>query len=210
MPEGDTIWRAAAMLRDALAGKQVKQARPDGLRRLTGATVTAVEPTGKHLVIRFDNGYALHSHMRMRGVWRVYRPGERWHRPEWQLKAMLETDDAVAVCFDAPVVELGRNPAERIGHLGPDILGDDWNADEVIARARQLNEIPVGEVLLDQRVTTGIGNVYRCEALLENGINPLTKTAGLSDDHLKALLEAARTAMRANLSTNTYPRSFPG
>ena len=210
MPEGDTIWRAAAMLRDALAGKQVKQARPDGLRRLMGATVTAVEPTGKHLVIRFDNGYALHSHMRMRGVWQVYRPGERWHRPEWQLKAMLETDDTVAVCFNAPVVELVRNVAERIGHLGPDILADDWNADEVVARARQLNETAIGEVLLDQRVTAGIGNVYRCEALWDRRTNPWTKTIALSDEQLKALFEAARTAMRANLSTNTYRRSFPG
>src|SRR5256885_6688375 len=139
MPEGDTIWRAAAMLRDALAGKQVKQARPDGLRRLTGATVTAVEPTGKHLVIRFDNGYALHSHMRMRGVWRVYPPGERGHPPQGQLKAMLQTADGVAVCFRAAAGEPARHAPGRIRHLRPDPLRAAWNADEGGARARQLH-----------------------------------------------------------------------
>src|SRR2546421_6601988 len=121
MPEGDTIFGTAAVLRTALVDKQVKEARPVGLKRLIGTTVTSVEPVGKHLVIRFDSGYALHSHMRMRGVWQVYRPGERWHRPEWQLKAMLETDEAVAVCFGAPVVELVRNVQPVLRHLGPDI-----------------------------------------------------------------------------------------
>ena len=65
MPEGDTIWRTAELLRAAIAGKLVKDARPDGLKRVVGSTVSGVEPVGKHLLIRFDNGYALHSHMRM-------------------------------------------------------------------------------------------------------------------------------------------------
>ena len=210
MPEGDTTWRTAAVLRDAIAGKEIKQARPDALRRVVGATVTAVEPAGKHLVIRFDNGYALHSHMRMRGIWHVYEPGEKWHRPEWRLKAMLQTEDKIAVCFDAPVVELIRNTAPVIGHLGPDILTDDWNASDVIKRARQLNQTPIGELLLDQRVTAGIGNVYRCEALWHERINPWKKTEDLNDEQLADLFETARKAMRANLTTNTWRRSFPG
>jgi|SRR5581483_2382049 len=210
MPEGDTIWRTAAILREPLVGRVIKQARPDALHRLTGATVTAVEPTGKHLVIRFDNGYALHSHMRMRGIWHVYRPGERWHRPEFRMKALLETDDAMAVCFDAPVVELIRNVHERVGHLGPDILADDWSVTEVIKRARQLNQLPVGELLLDQRVTAGIGNVYRCEALWHERVSPWKKTEELGDEQLAKVFETARTAMRANVTTNTWRRSFPG
>ncbi len=210
MPEGDTIWRTAALLRGPLVGKRVKDAKPPALSRLVGATISAVEPTGKHLVIRFDNGYALHSHMRMRGVWHVYRPGERWHRPAFRLKALLETDDAVAVCFDAPVVELIRNVGHRIGHLGPDILADGWNAAEVVERARQLNQLPVGELLLDQRVTAGIGNVYRCEALWQERIDPFKKTEQLSDEELSRLFEAARNAMRANLSAGSWRRSFPG
>jgi endonuclease-8 len=209
MPEGDTIWRTAGMLREALAGKQVKQAKPEGLSRLVGATVTAVEPAGKHLVIRFDNGYALHSHMRMRGIWHVYKPGASWHRPAFRLKALLETDDSVAVCFDAPIVELIRNVNERVGHLGPDILADDWSPAEVVKRARQLNQRPVGELLLDQRVTAGIGNVYRCEALWHERINPWTPCADLDEARLRALFETAREAMRSNLGPS-WQRRFPG
>lgn len=196
MPEGDTIWRTAAVLRDALAGKDVKSSN---LSRLAGTTVEAVEPVGKHLVIRFSNGYALHSHMRMRGMWHVYRPGERWHRPAWRMKAVIETDGAVAVCFDAPVVELVRNVAERVGHLGPDILAPSWDAGAVVRRARGLDDRPVGELLLDQRVTAGIGNIYRCEALWQQRVDPWKKTRELTDAELAALFEAARVAMRAGL-----------
>ena len=209
MPEGDTIWRTAATLRTALVGRLIKNARPDGLSRLIGSTVTTVEPVGKHLVIRFDNGLALHSHMRMRGVWQLYRPGEHWRRPAWQLKAMLETDDAVAACFAAPVVELVRNVAPRLGHLGPDILAGDWSVAGVVKRARDLNPVAIGEVLLDQRVTAGIGNVYRCEALWQRQVNPWTPTADLTDVQLTELFETAREAMRANLESKMR-RTFPG
>ena len=209
MPEGDTIWRTADRLRAAIAGKRVKDARPDGLKRVVGSTVTGVEPVGKHLLIRFDNGFALHSHMRMRGIWQVSKPGERSRRPEWQLKAMLETDDAVATCFGAPVVQLVRSVAPLIGHLGPDILSDDWSAAGVVKRARSLDTLPVGELLLDQRVTAGIGNVYRCEALWQQRINPWLPTAELNDEALGALFTAARDAMRANLGGSRM-RKFPG
>jgi endonuclease-8 len=209
MPEGDTIWRTAEMLRSAIAGKQVRDVRPEGLRRLIGARVIAVEPVGKHLVIRFDSGLALHSHMRMRGVWQVYRPGERWRRPEWQLRAMLATEDAIATCFAAPVVELVRNVAPVLGHLGPDILRDDWSVADVVGRARSLDQMPIGELLLDQRVTSGIGNVYRCEALWQRRVNPWTPTGELTDEVLGALFESARAAMRANLRVGVR-RTFPG
>jgi formamidopyrimidine-DNA glycosylase len=209
VPEGDTIWRTAQQLRVALAGKQIRGVRPDGLKRLVGTTVTSVDPVGKHLVIRFDSGYALHSHMRMRGVWHIYRQGESWRRPQWQLRALLETEDAVAACFAAPVVELVRNLAPVLRHLGPDILAEDWSVSEVIRRARSLDSMPVGELLLDQRVTAGIGNVYRCEALWETRINPWMPTADLADERLAGLLEAARAAMRANLG-DAMRRRFPG
>lgn len=209
MPEGDTIWRTAESLRAGIQGKRVVAARPDAFKRLAGSTVTSVDPIGKHLVIRFDSGLALHSHMRMRGAWHVYRPGQPWRRPEWQLKAMLETADAVAVCFGAPVMELVRDIAPATRHLGPDILGDEWQVGEVVARARRLGATPVGEVLLDQRVTAGIGNVYRCEALWDRRINPWTRVDALSDEELGGLFEAAREAMRANLGGG-FRRRFPG
>ncbi|MGH7763458.1 MAG: Fpg/Nei family DNA glycosylase [Candidatus Dormibacteraceae bacterium] len=209
MPEGDTIWRTAAALRAGLEGKRVTAARPDALRRLAGSTVTAVEPVGKHLLIRFDTGLALHSHMRMRGVWHLYRPGERWRRPDWQLRAMLETEETVAVCFGAPIVELVRNTAGSVRHLGPDILADDWAVAEVVARARTFGSVPIGELLLDQRVAAGIGNVYRCETLWHRRVNPWTSTALLTDDELAPLFETARQAMRANLRGG-FERRFPG
>src|SRR5881628_2884807 len=118
MPEGDTIWRTAETLRNALQGKRITAARPDLIKRFTGTTVTDVKPVGKHLLIRFDNGLAIHSHMRMRGAWHVYKRGERWRRPAWQVKALIETEDVVAVCFAAPVIDLVRDEATKVGHLG--------------------------------------------------------------------------------------------
>ncbi|TMF37373.1 MAG: Fpg/Nei family DNA glycosylase [Chloroflexi bacterium] len=209
MPEGDTIWRTAATLRQGLEGKRVLAARPDALKRLAGTTITEVKPVGKHLLIRFDNGLAIHSHMRMQGSWHLYKRGERWRRPAWQIKALLETDDVVAVCFGAPVVDLVRDETTKVGHLGPDILSDDWTAREVVARARSFGATALGEVLLDQRVTAGIGNVYRCEALWHTRINPWTKTTDLDDAQLTALFETAHEAMRANLNGG-FKRRFPG
>ena len=209
MPEGDTIWRTAETLRGALEGKQVTAARPETLKRFTGRTVTEVKPVGKHLLIRFDNGLAIHSHMRMQGAWHVYAQGERWRRPAWQVKAVLETADAVAVCFSAPVIELVRDEQTKLGHLGPDILGDEWPVDEVVARARKLGARAIGEVLLDQRVTAGIGNVYRCEALWHLRVSPFKSSADLSDEELGQLFRAARDAMRANLNGGRH-RRFPG
>src|SRR3989475_5951545 len=181
MPEGDTIWRTAATLRQGLEGKRVLAARPDALKRLAGTTITEVKPVGKHLLIRFDNGLAIHSHMRMQGSWHLYKRGDRWRRPAWKIKALLATDDVVAVCFGAPVVELVRDETTKVGHLGPDILSDDWTAREVVARARSFGAMAVGAGLLDQRVTARIGNVYRREGLWHPRIKPWTETTHPAD-----------------------------
>jgi formamidopyrimidine-DNA glycosylase len=209
MPEGDTIFRTAETLRAALQGKRITAARPDSLKRFAGRTVTEVTPNGKHLLIRFDNGLAIHSHMRMRGAWHAYRRGEPWRRPAWQVKAVLETDDVVAVCFSAPVVELVRDAETKLGHLGPDVLSDGWDLDEVVSRARAGGATAIGEVLLDQRVTAGIGNVYRCEALWRERLNPWTPVRDLSEERLRRLYAAVREAMRANLGPG-FERRFPG
>src|ERR1041384_4182990 len=210
MPEGDTIWRTAEKLRGALVGNKVITARPDMLKRFAGRTVTDVEPVGKHLLIRFDNGLAIHSHMRMQGAWHVYAKGERWRRPAWQARALLETEDATAVCFAAPVIELVRDEKTRLGHLGPDILKEGWNLPEVVRRARALGPQPIGERLLDQPVTAGIGNVYRCEALWHQRVNPWKPATDLSDEQLGALFALTRQAMFANLKAGGGPRRFPG
>src|SRR5579859_1537025 len=108
MPEGDTIFRAAAGLPPHLLGQVISAAWPDGFRRLQGLRVVAVETVGKHLLVRFEQGLVLHSHLRMTGSWEVYRPGQPWRRPRWQAKAVLEVPEAVAVLFAAPVAELRR------------------------------------------------------------------------------------------------------
>ncbi|HEV2140518.1 MAG TPA: DNA-formamidopyrimidine glycosylase family protein [Candidatus Dormibacteraeota bacterium] len=209
MPEGDTIFRTAERLRAALQGKRVVSARPDQFKRLAGTTVSDVQPVGKHLMIRFDNGLALHTHMRMRGSWQVYPRGQKAAGPAWQLKAILETDDMVAACFAAPVVELIRDESSHIGHLGPDILGAEWDVQLVVRRARSLGEAAIGEVVLDQRVTAGIGNVYRCESLWQRKLNPWKPVDQLTDDELASLFEVARQAMLANLGGGPR-RRFPG
>src|SRR3989442_10064302 len=198
MPEGDTIWRTAATLRQSLEGKRVLDARPDMLKRLAGTTITEVKPVGKHLLIRFDNGLAIHSHMRMQGSWHLYKRGERWRRPAWQIKALLETDDVVAVCFGAPVVELVRDETTKVGHLGPDILSDDWTAREVVARARSFGAMAVGEGLLDQRGRAGGGNGSRVQAVWRPPINPWTKTTDLGHAPPTALFQTPHVAIRAN------------
>lgn len=197
------------MLRAGLAGKQIVLARPGSLERFVGRTVTDVKPAGKHLLIRFDNGLAIHSHMRMRGAWHVYRRGEPWRRPRWQARALLETDDAVAVCFEAPIIDLVRDERTKLGHLGPDILGETGDVEEVLKRARARGATAIGELLLDQRVTAGIGNVYRCEALWERRLNPWTPATEIPDGDLGALYETARQAMLANLRGGP-DRRFPG
>lgn len=209
MPEGDTIWRVAAGVRERVGGRAVTAARPARFERLVGRTLDAVEPVGKHLLMRFSGGWTLHSHMRMTGSWHLYRPGERWRRPRHLARAVLTFGDWEAVCFAAPVLELVREGAEAVGHLGPDVLADDFPLDVVVARARALGPVALGELLLDQRVCCGIGNVYRCQALWELRLHPWRSSAELRDDELAGLFAAARTAMRRNLA-GAGQRRFEG
>jgi len=147
MPEGDTIFRTATVLRAVLIGRTITaaraQARP-GMRRvpdldrLVGASVTGVEPRGKHLLIGFDSGLTLRTHLRMSGSWHRYRPDEPWKLPPRQASVVLETADSVAVCFNAPIVELltaaelARQPT--LAALGPDLLAPDFEAGAAVDR----------------------------------------------------------------------------
>ena len=144
---------------------------PD-LSRLVGATVTSVESRGKHLLIGFDSGLTLRSHLRMRGSWHRYRPGEPWRLPARRATAVLETAEAVAVAFDTPVVELLTDADLRrsrpLSELGPDLLAREVDSDEALRRLRERDAEELGNALLDQRAVAGIGNVYKNEvAFLE-------------------------------------------
>ncbi len=205
MPEGDTIFRTGTSLRRWLQGREVTAGRGAGLDRVVGASVAAVETRGKHLLIRFSSGDVLHSHMRMSGSWHVYPKGERWQRPAWQAKAVLECGERVAVCFNAPVVELLRDHDERahrsLARLGPDVLAEGFDIDEVVRRAAtRPPSSAVGELLLDQAVLAGLGNVYRCEALFLQGLDPWTSLADIDEGQLRQLVGVGRDLIRANAS----------
>ena len=198
MPEGDTIWRTANALRPRLVGKRLLEVTPEPFRRLEGTTVTAIETNGKHLLIHFDSGLVLHTHMRMTGAWHLYRPGESWRKPAGLAKIVLNTEDTVAVLFSAPVVELvrEREAVRDLAHLGPDILAPELDLDEVLRRARASDRRALGELLLDQRVCAGIGNIYRCESLWRLRLDPWRPPADLSDDELGKVYREARRMMQ--------------
>jgi endonuclease-8 len=207
VPEGDTIFRSATTLRKWLGDQQVTDATTKvpglQLQRVIGTTVTEVTPKAKHLLIRFSNGLVLHTHMRMTGAWHVYRAGEKWKKPQWQAKLVLTCGDRVAVCFNAPVVELLLPSEERrhrsLNGLGPDVLGldDEFDYAEVRKRAAvQDPDLEIGVLLLDQQVVSGIGNIYRCEALFADGWNPWTPRSALTSEQLDHLIDAAMTMMK--------------
>jgi endonuclease VIII len=235
LPEGDTIWRTANALRPRLVGKRLLEVSPEPFHRLEGATVTAVETNGKHLLIRFDSGLVLHSHMRMTGAWHLYRPGEAWRKPVRLAKIVLINEDTVAVLFSAPVVELvrEREAVRDLAHLGPDIrsggtsplsavLGEasapptplsggtsplslELDLDEVLRRARASDRKTLGELLLDQRVCAGIGNIYRCESLWRLRLDPWRSPVELSDEELGRVYREARRMMQDGLRGRFRP-----
>lgn len=197
MPEGDTIARTAAALNAWLAGQVATAARPARFERLAGRRFVSAEAMGKHLFLNFEGGAALHTHMRMSGSWHLYRPGERWRGPAHATSVVLEFPDAVAVCFRAPVAELvaGRM---AVAHLGPDVLDPSFDPMVAAARARQVDPVTVGEVLLDQRVAAGIGNFFRCEALWQQRVSPFRPVAGCTDEELAWLFASAAAMMRVS------------
>jgi len=207
MPEGDTIWRAAQTLHKALAGRSVVAASSPvagvSAAGLAGRTVVAVESRGKNLLIRLDDGRVVYTHMRMTGSWHIYRPGERWQRPERQARLVLETERYVAVCFNAPVVEVLTASALRrhavLSALGPDLLSAGFDAAAARRRLRALGSLPIGEALMRQTALAGIGNVYKSETLFAERVDPRTPVSQLSDETLRAIFERAHVLMRSNL-----------
>ncbi len=209
MPEGDTIHRAASALRTALVSHTVHRfaaPRNPGPTPAQGAVVESVNSHGKHLEVNFDDGIVLHTHMRMTGSWHLYRTGERWRRPERQVRAVIEVPEWVAVCFNAPVVETYRMRDPRRhpgrGSLGPDLCDPGADLAACVARLERYPEpaTSVAEVLLDQRVLCGVGNVYRCEVLWATGLSPFAPVSVLGVETLTELVEVSARLLRANLN----------
>jgi endonuclease VIII len=198
MPEGDTILRTARTLGRALEGRRIRRAEG---AEVADRTVTRVEARGKNLLVHFDDGRALHTHMRMTGSWHVYRPGERWQRPAWRARVVLETDAYVAVCFDAPVARVLRPGEERrdahLADLGPDVLATNFDADGAVARLRALANLPIGEAIVAQNALAGVGNIYKSETLFLCGVDPFAPVRALSEGTLHEVVRKARELMLA-------------
>src|SRR5689334_9793949 len=171
MPEGDSIHKLAARVEPLLVGRTLLRVTTQGLERtaLAGRTVTAVRSVGKHLLITTDDGTELRTHLGMYGTWRRYPPDSEPPMSPGRASLVLYTDHDVLVCIQARTVEIAARRAPlrgvAIAQLGPDVLGADFDPAAAAARARAQPMRPVGEILLDQGVAAGIGNVYRCEVL---------------------------------------------
>jgi endonuclease-8 len=208
MPEGDTLARIAVALRPYLAGRVVTGARArlpgPQISRIVGQKIDAVDAAGKNLLIRFDGGLELRTHLGLHGSWHRYRPGETWRRPPSRAALVLEVPGAVAVCFDAPVVELFERRAEvvhpTISMLGPDLLDPSFDQAEAVRRLRDPSraETPIGEAVLDQRAVAGIGNVFKSEVLFIERVDPFAKVGTLEAPTLERVLGTARDMLMAN------------
>jgi endonuclease-8 len=183
VPEGDTVFRAARRLDRALKGQEL--VRTDfrvpqlATTDLAAATVTGTVSRGKHLLTRIDAGtdrWTLHTHLKMEGSWRIYAPDQRWKRPAHQARVVLVTRERQAVGFSLGIVELLPTADEEsvVGHLGPDLLGPDWDEAEALRRLLSDPDRPVGQALLDQSNLAGIGNMYVAELCFVSGVHPLT------------------------------------
>ncbi len=207
MPEGDTVHKLAAALRHRLLGATLEDVR---LRRLQagslrGARVTDVRARGKHLFLDTDAGLSLRSHLGMYGSWHGYRPGEPWRKPERQADILLVTERGVFVCFNAREAEIlsSRGFRYRDAHqrLGPDLIGEARKLDGLPTRARRLlaPDSLLVDVLLDQRVACGIGNVYKSEVLFLEGQSPCRRLREITDPDLEGLYRQASDLLGDNL-----------
>ncbi|MCT7355018.1 DNA glycosylase [Streptomyces sp. 15-116A] len=205
MPEGDTVWQAARRLHSALAGKVLIRSdlRVPRLATadLTGRTVLDVTPRGKHLLTRIEGNLTLHSHLRMDGSWKVFAHGQRWAGgPAHQIRAILGNAAHTAVGYRLPVLELLRTSDEdrAVGHLGPDLLGPDWDPGVALANLLKDPERPLGEALLDQRNLAGIGNVFKSELCFLLGVTPWLPVGHLPADRAAHLPELAKRLLEDN------------
>ena len=205
MPEGDTVYLAATRLNEAMAGRELTKTDFRVPRHatldLSGKVLENVVPRGKHLLFRIEGGHTLHTHYKMEGSWHIYRHGQRWDGPDHEVRAVLATDDRVAVGFRLAIVEVIPSAAESeaVGHLGPDPLQPDWDLDEAVRRFRAHPTDEIGTVVLDQSVIAGPGNVYKSEICFLRGIHPRTLVGDVPD--LEGFVALLARLMQANRTT---------
>jgi len=211
VPEGDTIFRAARTLHRALAGHDVVRFESvfPALTRIhedapiTGRRIERVSAAGKHLLMAFSGDLVLRTHMRMNGSWHIYRPGEAWRRPRHDMRIVIATTAFEAVGFNIPVAEFLEPRAlarqEDLRRMGPDLLGETFDAAEAIRRFRERPQLSIADAFLNQRIVAGAGNVYKSEVLFLCAVNPFVPVADVTDAQLAALLSTARRHLQANV-----------
>ncbi|MDC0742856.1 Fpg/Nei family DNA glycosylase [Polyangium mundeleinium] len=215
MPEGDTLHRIASALGPRLVGQPVRALvlRHQSIDRLAGHLVTKVEARGKNLLVFFDEGTVLHTHLRMGGAWHLYGENERWRRSPAFATVVLAVPGVVAVCFRAPVARLVRASLlagdATIGRLGPDLIAPAFDEAAALARLRRMAGKEIGDALMDQQVVAGIGNVYKSEILFHERLDPFAPVEAFSDEELARLLAFARRIMVANATAKPHA-SGPG
>jgi endonuclease-8 len=211
MPEGDTIHLAAARIRAVLQARVPEAILTPHPRhrfehwpeRLAGKAVRSVDVHGKHLLLRFDGGLTLHSHLRMTGAWSVHRQGERWRRAPHRAWLVLRCGGWEVVQFDGPVLELMSDVRTRsdtrLAALGQDVLGERFDPRAVLARLRRDDpQRPIGDALLNQHTVAGIGNVWKSECCFAARVDPWRALADVRDDEVLALVGFAREHMPAS------------
>jgi endonuclease VIII len=217
MPEGDTIYRAARTLHRALSGQVVERfesvfpalTRVHDDQPVTGRTIERVAAAGKHMLMYFSGGHILRTHMRMNGSWHIYRPGEAWQRARRDMRVLVATKEFEAVGFNIPVAEFVRtrdlDRHDELRRLGPDLLGDRFDRTEAVRRIRERSVTAIGDVLLNQRVMAGVGNVYKSEVLFACGVNPFARVDALTDGQVECLVDTARRFLQANVTERLAP-----
>ena len=206
MPEGDTVYQAAKRLDRGLTGQTLTSSdfRIPSLATsdLAGSTVTGTIARGKHLLTRFDNGLSLHTHLKMDGTWQVGPKGSRWRRPGHTARVILRTATTEAVGFQV-LLDLVRTSSEDdlVGHLGPDLLGPDWDAEVALERLRADPAVPIADALLDQRNLAGVGNVYKAEICFLCRVHPLTPVGEVPD--LPAVVARSKQLLEVNRDRST-------
>ena len=211
MPEGDTVYRSAKNLNAALAGQLVTRfdlrVPAFATLDLTGNEIEGVVSRGKHLLMRVG-AYSIHSHLKMEGSWHLYLPGTPWKRPAFEARAIIGTESWVAVGFALGTLDVVARTDEQsvVGHLGPDLLGADWDAGEAHRRLLANPESPAFVAVLDQRNLAGIGNEYANELLFLRGVHPATHISDIAD--LDTMLATAYRLLHAN--KNRAVRSTTG
>jgi endonuclease-8 len=184
--------------------------RVDHDRPFAGRTIDSVAARGKHLLMQFSGDLILHTHLRMNGAWHLYRPHARWQRKAGDMRVLVATNAVVAVAFNVPIAEfLTARDVERhreLAALGPDVLDPAFDEDEAKRRVRAQAGRPVGDVLLDQRVMAGIGNVFKSEILFEAGVAPFRFVETVSDSELDRIVAIARRLMAMNVRGATRGR----